>query len=473
MSTRTKTIFAAAVLFGLPTPSMIMHAQTQSITQTKRSKELRNLFDHAQGMPPEFSADILLRLAERCSADARTKRELVETAFAAGARAQLPYRQEARKVAADSRISLTVSDNGLEALTLQTRAIAIMLALDPARALELYRDIPGPKVTEGRCDEAVTTEVSTYYRAAEQLFARAFTAKQRERGEAVEFLAERVNWMRSPADVPPVLHMILSVHLTASDRQILLVRFASALGQVPADDRNFGATEPFLVPGAAPEVTDAAMFVPALRSYIKRHVSGPRCSDNAPASGQVPLVVSNFNGFVQRLRLHGLEVEPISVEESQPEKILGTFKNQFAWRSSRSKQVLATLQLINHTRPDTPEGRLLYEDAIKLIDGWEEDDVGSRDDYCFMVSSALSTLAANASSEAAAEGAMRRYIAVLEQYYPLCETRNSWFAHVQMMLRRSRNIGGTGRMWTLNLLAQSANPVLALYASVEKFLDSE
>lgn len=101
------------------------------------------LLDQARSLPPEFSADTMLRLAaSRFAAEPKRRRELIEEAFVAGGHAQLVYPRALDGMAADSRPSLEFHRNDLEALTLQTRAVKAMLSIDPARALAMFRDIP-------------------------------------------------------------------------------------------------------------------------------------------------------------------------------------------------------------------------------------------------------------------------------------------------------------------------------------------
>jgi hypothetical protein len=66
------------------------------------------LIDEARSLPPEFSADILLRLADsRIIEDRAWKRQLIEEAFKVGVRASLPYRKTG-EATTDSRASAGV-----------------------------------------------------------------------------------------------------------------------------------------------------------------------------------------------------------------------------------------------------------------------------------------------------------------------------------------------------------------------------
>src|SRR5579862_737245 len=89
--------------------------------QAQRPKEVLGLVDQARALPPEFSADTLLRIAgSPLVTEPAWKRELIEEAFRTGSHAQLPFRRRMGSYT-DERSSHAAWDHGLEALTLQTR----------------------------------------------------------------------------------------------------------------------------------------------------------------------------------------------------------------------------------------------------------------------------------------------------------------------------------------------------------------
>ena len=133
LRTLTATALVAGVLLAQPA------AEAGKIepkdAEPKRSKETLALIDQARALPPEFCADILLTLAASpLIPDAKWRRELMEEAFLAGSHAQLPYERIAYGLAVDSLTNEEFCRQGLERLTLQTRAIDAMFEIDPQRA---------------------------------------------------------------------------------------------------------------------------------------------------------------------------------------------------------------------------------------------------------------------------------------------------------------------------------------------------
>lgn len=277
------------------------------------------LVDQARALPPEFCADAMLRLAASPRfTDAKQRRALIEEAFAAGAHAPLPY----RSVPDDLR-------NGLEALTLQTRAVNAMLAFDAPRALAMFRDIPSPGLPRLTCRDSATPDLSAYYQTAGRLFESAFSREERSAEGDLQFLQQVLVSIQSPSQVVPALKMMpdAGARMSAAQRRQLAGAIAGVLDRVAGSDREYAASENVLVPSALPEMHDSQMFVPALRSYIVRHLSAARCSDAIPAGG-LPESARQFNALIARLSPTTAQLRPIALEEVQPLRVDGAFEKR-------------------------------------------------------------------------------------------------------------------------------------------------
>jgi hypothetical protein len=163
----------------------LAHATAQDLANLP--PETAVLIQAGRSLEPEFSADILLRLSgSRVVMDPAWKRLLVEEAFKAGGRAQVPYRK-AGEGSTDTRASRAYWDNGLEALTLQARAVEAMLELDPQRARAMFEEIQTPQVPMMTCQEVGEPNLAGYYVTAGRVFERGFTPEQRGRLEHMEW----------------------------------------------------------------------------------------------------------------------------------------------------------------------------------------------------------------------------------------------------------------------------------------------
>jgi hypothetical protein len=456
------------------------------------------LIEEARTVAPEFSSDILLRLAgSRVIADPAWKRQLIEEAFSAGAHAQLPYRKEGEE-ATDARASRAYWNNGLESLTLQTRAVEAMLELDSQRARAMFEEIPTPQVPALTCQETGAPILSGYYQTAGRIVEKGFTSEQRKELQHMHFLKRVIGQMQSPAHVTPAVKLIFTVAVTPEERQELVFDFAAMLPRINGSARVFGAATFQLVPvsapvrlppgvNAAPALLDAApgqlppqvvaaapVLLPALRSYILRHVSGPRCSENIRAR-QAPSVVNDFNYLASALDPGALSYKPISQDEARPAKDAGTYERHFWWQSDRSKQVLDALKWLNHGNrnlPDasrffTPEERATVEwnthfiETLRLIEGWKASEESSSEDWFGMVSEAYGSLGEKAPPGQQREAVMARYLNFMETHYAIVASHNLWFTQLKGRWRSNDT-------WIVEELANSANPVISLYARMNK-----
>ena len=244
------------------------------------------------------------------------------------------------------------------------------------------------------------------------------------------------------------------------------------LDSVSGSDRVFNLTEWAIVPAAfpetpeprrlprpfLPEAPDVAMFLPAMRSYIVRQIGGPRCSDHI--TGKLPQSATNFNSLAAKLDPAALLYKPISVEEAKPLGHDGTYKYELPWKSQRAKDVLDAerwLQHGNRPLPDsqrfwTPEERskdewiARYQDTMKLLAGWKEEEESSADTHFWLVAQAYSMLATLVPPGPPRENAMGVYLNFLETHYTSVKSRNLWFVWVNDMLQRAsrQRSGGAG-----------------------------
>jgi hypothetical protein len=144
--------FSHTVLEEILYADVVLAFPADSRSECRHSAETLSagwaLVEQARTLPPEFSADTLLRLAgSQLVTDKTWQKELIDEAYWSGRRAPLPYQQWADRQ--DSLPTRQVRANRLETLTLQTRAIEAMLALDPERRLRkrvsTKRGVRGPK----------------------------------------------------------------------------------------------------------------------------------------------------------------------------------------------------------------------------------------------------------------------------------------------------------------------------------------
>ncbi len=446
----------------------------------KRPQQAVELVAHSRALPPEFSADTLLRLAKsRLVTEKKWQEELIDEAYWSGGRAPLPYQQWADRK--DSLPTREVRANHLEALTLRARAIDAMLPLDSSRALRMFEAMGPLSVADPSCSDILTADVTAYYRTASAVFEHAFTPRQKREEEDLDFLKRLITAIQTPAQVAPALQMILGVKVTSEKRIDLLNDFAGILDRISGSDRSYGATEATLVPDPSAEIAKVPIFVTALRNYILRHVRSRRCADNAPAPGQVSKSVAQFNELILKLDPASERFKTIPAADTTPLGIAGSYQAHLLWRSARARSVLAALQWLHHgdrepaqehlftaQERSTDEWNQHFQETLKLLDGWKPLDEDSPNEYLCMLTDALSDLAALAPPGRMRDTAMSTYLEVLEETYASVENRNLWFTQFRQMLYRARySKDPQDKAWILNAMSRSKNPIIVMYAKLE------
>ena len=415
-------------------------------------------------LPPDFAADILLKLSSvPLAGNTKWKRGLIEDAFLSA-----PYAQPPFQMLGDRPMSLdAVSSIRLEALTLQTRAVDAMLSLDPQRALVMFQDIPPLKLPKLSCQEALTPDVSAYYQTAAEVFNRAFTPALRLKGDDTAFLRDRVSAIDSPSQVVPALKLVDQLELSPPVRTGLMASFEAVLNRIDGGDREFAASESLLMGAAVPEMHEAA-FLDTLRAYIVRQVSGPRCSDQIKA-GQLPDSVTQFNKLISRMDSSGARYHPITAEEAAPLRDDGTYPPPVA-ESAHANQVRAAVHVLQNDGPSTREWTEHFFAALNLMESWHTEEEAAPEYAFFTLAVEYFVLLRAAPSGAAQRNAAGSFQRFLEQQYAPTGNHGLWFQEFRLLLNRVAGPNGSesDQTWLLGQLLRSRNPAMAAYAQLEK-----
>lgn len=253
-----------------------------------RPPALVDLADLARGQPPEFAADALLRIADAPNlTDVAWKREIIEDAFHLAAGAQQPFAR-ARWKGSPAGLFDKAYAQGLDALTLQSKAVDAMLAIDFKKARELLGEIPAPRIPRLTCDDALVYDVSIFYDTAGEVAGRAFSAKEAAQEKPFQLLERYAADATSPAQAAPIARMLAGASVKREQFEALVNSFAGALGQIPGDDRSFSAAMADADAAMASLAAECARrrinrvpLVDAWGAYKARQPGGARCAQPA------------------------------------------------------------------------------------------------------------------------------------------------------------------------------------------------
>jgi hypothetical protein len=441
----------------------------------ERPKEWEAFAHRARGLPPEYGADLLLRLA---TIDKAKSGELIAEAFWLAARAPDAY-PTMGGLHTDTRAYVTASRHGLDVLSLRMRAVQAVLPMDPARAAAMFLESPIAALPVLTCKAVHVPQIEDYYRTLALVYEKGFSAKQRERDEPRHMLEAAIAALRSPMQVEPLGLVLLQVVKPPRDRQELLDAFGAALGRVTPSDRAFSRHERSLLGLARQTGVNPTALLQGLGAYIATHLSGPRCTRSFRAPTEIGV---EFNRLAAEINAGGNAVPLIPVERMKAERDAGAWNDVDFWTSARGKAVMEDLRWLNHGNRDLPgdkrfwtaeerkslEWSARYQELQKRIEGWQESEETAAVD-AFWMQSHTYALAAELVPEPAAQAlAVRRWLTHLEQGYQPGEAQNAWFGALQWMLPANPSYNKTvDRAMALQEMRASRNPVIAAYAEWE------
>lgn len=442
--------------------------------------QLQALADQANGVPPEFSADILLKVAGHPGAHAKNwKIEKIEDAFTVAAGAQNAYKRIGGKHT-DTRESRQGWDHGLDTLSLRCRAVEQMLDVDPTRARGLFERTKIPELPNPACNEALVADIGIYYKILFRVLQQGFSRSDRAEGRDTAAIEEQIRLMRWPCQIAPLADVILR-GADSSRKQQLLSLLATSLQRVTTTDRQFAACETeiwSLLYRLRDAQAELSVWNVAIRDLLVRHYTQPRCPDRV-SSDDLPEAAKELNAFLERLRhdrsLPENETHPIASSEVTPKEIAGSFKLTEFWQSPDAARILAGLRWLHHGNRGLPGPQRFWSDSerasadweakrvevVKLLDSWHEDSEDAASVYHMKVDAYL-TLAELTPEGQRRENALAELISTIEIYYHRLENRAEWFTGFAKLLQRMAQRGERSKL--SESLKRSRNPVLSLYA---------
>jgi hypothetical protein len=433
-----------------------------------RPPALAALADRTRSLPGEFAAGALLRIAGSPQAkDPAWRRELIESAFQLAAGAQEPF---ARRRWTDSPRGMfdKAFEQGLDACTLQCRAVEAMLALDRKRAREMFAEIPPPQIPRLSCEDGLVWDVSVFYSTLGEIAATA--------DRPSELLERYVPDLTSPVQAGPIARMLAGAPLKPAQLEELVNSFAGALRELSGDDRSFSATIATdadagavlgLASACAQRQINSVALLEAWRTYLTRHLGGTRCAD----SGSPATAVRYFNE-----NMRGGALPPITDDEARPAKTEGKAHAAGACVSPECRQLGETfrqlvlgptgLALTAEQRAGAEWGERLKQYLAALAD-WKDDDHPA--EYfrwkCGLYSQLFDALPNGPDRDAV----LNALLGWLERSDYQREHRVEWFYPVNLLIIRAF-ADPVGMKTTARELRNAADPVISLYAQLEQAL---
>jgi len=481
------------LLFAVP-------SQSQQVPAKPPHDPMEDIAGMAYGMPPEFGADVLLRVAEL--APARKRRELLDSAFLLAGRVQqplAPWKYIGRNGDTRAGYQEYASDLHIDRLSLSVRAAAAMAALDKSRAIEMFLEVQKPQSNAGGCKAALVPNASIYYDELGKLAARGPLTKPQS--EDLDLLLDRaIASISVTPDVLAATRMIIASNSGRDRMQALLGGLAGAMLRVDGDFRSFvtltaQGIDVFytLLQRAQRNGIDTRPFAHALRQYIVTNLKSPHCADllarlqntgRASAPGRRPLdldkipLAAGFNGSVVSAFPSGSGISAITSEEIRPleqvsEKIDDVVYFTAGTASSLNLRIRELFRSQGSANLNT--SKVEMEDAVRGImeelRSWKPDSSESYPDYynqkVVLYFALIDALPAGPSRDRATQ-----YLGeFIDASYDRILQKSEWFHFAHRFLVGQARESSQGEAFRI-LAARSQNNVLAGYAQLWRWRHS-
>jgi hypothetical protein len=457
---------------GILGVSVAILLSAQEKAKPPRPREILDLIGYAQAAPPEFAADALIRIASSDKvADNAWKRELLEQALALAASAQYKVKRPDSAAGGDNHWGYFsyAFELEMDTLSLQWRAIRALHRTDPARARELFRQIPPPHLEPLTCQDGLTYDVGPFYETLSGI----------SRDENVEFLEPYVMQINSHAQVGPVVHAISQRKNAPRDLEKLTAALIAALGQIEHDPRSFSNASVMEGISLAQVLRGAGLspeaFLAAYHGYIEKHLNARRCkgdqwsrqdyipSPRGPSSGKMADQDPYLDGILRILYDKDRKIE---FDDGQPD-------NDPFWATPESSKLLQAVLALRKTSSgkaasDADKQGIEWQTALSdfrnNLDQWKAAAEKTPEHYFYEKCTILTALleAVPRSDVGLRTSVVESFVTFLLASPIRVTSRIEWWRQALGLLEHTPEAPA--------VFARSQDPVMWLYVSMEKVL---
>jgi len=344
-------------------------------------KEVETAVASARALPPELFADTALRLIESGRiANVAWQKALLNDAFSAAQQAHEPYRWLALPgLSEDTRESYRAKAGELQmdALSLQSSILRLLVTVDRTRARELFGRIPRPQLDAGTCEDALLADPSAYYESAALMAQATFSGEEKKQSLHAQFLVGVLNGVSSTTELAGFVQALEAVELSSSEMQILAGAIEAKLNALPPGYRSFGmkveqlasALDFFAARAKSMGLATDTLGI-SFRRYLVNQMTGPRCKEDSGRAAQ----------FLAAMPVKHLGViPPLTLEEMKPSKRGGELKTNNYFDSDRTQEVAQALNRLIFTPGGPPFSATqrassawstLFDDFLREYQAW-------------------------------------------------------------------------------------------------------
>jgi len=478
-------LFLTLVMGNGCIPSSIKGQQKASKDPNQHLAEIDALVISAASAPPEFSADLLIRIAEsNLFNDKKKKADLLDDAFRRSSDAQQKVRRKiwAGRVDTNSGYLSAAYDLRLDELSLKSRVVRAMLGLDARRARILFSEIPRLKLPALSCSDALGYDVSEFYTTLQATEQKGFDKEEKAQGESWRFVGTYLDDLTSPAQVGPVANLIADLKVPASELSLRVRSLSAALKKIQIDPRSFALSMRHgsvlrglerLIDECKNKNVSADELLSSFRSYLIRQLSSVQCADSLVKPHEDDRIegdIAYVNQWFQ-IPIQNDDIKPSHVEP-------GAESSQF-WTTPQSTKLLMAVKALRFGKTGTPlsvEERNTpewQENLVRLLsdlENWDGSAEKIESDYFHEKCELYRALFDLPSSDDNYVRILLSFTNYLRNTDIQKRSRIEWLLHGNYLLVKMSKMDSQHRSQMLDTFRNSGNSALQLYASFNDLL---
>lgn len=452
---------------------------------TKHTADIDALVASASSSAPEFSADLLIRIAEsNLFRDKEKKAALLEDAFRRSSEAQQKVRRKIWAGPVDSRSGYLSAayDLRLDELSLKSRVVKAMLGLDAPRARALFSEIPKLKLSALSCPDALGYEVSEFYTTLQAIGEKGFDKEEKAQGEGLRFVSTYLDDLTSPAQVGPAANLIVDLKVQPSELSLLVGGLSARLKKIQMDPKSYALSMRYgtvfrgfqrLVDECKNKNVPADELLSSFRSYMIRQLSSVQCADSLVKPNQQD---KSEDGIAYVNKWFASPIQEDDIRPSQVEP--GPNITQF-WSTAESLRLLMAVKALrfgNKRTPlsveerNTPEWQENFVRLLSDLENWDGSSEKIESDYFHEKSELYRALFDLPSSDDNYVRILLNFASFLRNTDIQKRSRIEWLLHANYLLEKMTRIDSQRRSDMLDTFKNSGNSSLQLYASFHDLL---
>lgn len=365
--------FGLAILFALCGRAQNPPPSRQEQACARATAELTSW---ALSAPPEFGADVLLKVIEDGLILGRERAKVLQLAQVLAPQAQEPVPLATPPIPVATRDAVISFGfrRGIDRQSLSLRIAKLLLEQDSGAALEWFTAIPPGAIAGTPCERTLLYNPTSMVEFIGVLFQRAFSARDRRDGKDLQFLNGQIDRMTSPAEIILFLRLVYQLPLSLPERSALANRAGAQLTRSQDDIR---AVQFFWTPLKsaltrlmAPESGDPALAL-ELRRWLVRQRKDNRCAPLPFDDGKRIQRLDIDSEIADFLRPWTSDEDELAAASKQA---LTAHQNESMFKTGTAAQLDKWLMTLRQEPADmkaTDEWQRQAGDLLQAIDEWK------------------------------------------------------------------------------------------------------